>query len=98
MSSFKVVCVNSQAKPSVIPQHLWVEKEEMYTVIRVQKMAKQLGIFGFVLEEISPPKESGYDSYAHYRFRPATEEDFEAIEAVKKLLEEIEVGEFLELV
>lgn len=93
----KVVCVNNKNKPEEIPSHLWLEKDEMYTVLRIQKMAKQPGITGFVLEEITIPPGSKYDSFSSARFRPATDDDFAAIEALEQLLEEVGIGEFIEV-
>lgn len=93
----KVVCINAKNKPVEIPSGCWLEKDEMYSVVRIQKMANQPGTFGVVLEELKLPANCPYDSFAHWRFRPATEDDIEAISAVEKLLEEIGVGEFLEL-
>lgn len=97
MNKFQVVCVDDKNRPTEIPVHLWIEKEEMYTVKSVQKMVNQPGVIGLVLAEIDLPVECPYDSFRSTRFRPATEDDYAAIEAVKALLEEVE-EEFLELV
>ncbi len=97
MDKIKVVCADAKNRPIEIPINLWVEQDEMYTVISIQKMAKQPGTFGVVLDEIRLPADCPYDSFAHYRFRPATEDDFEAITAVEKLLEEVEIGDFVHL-
>ena len=59
----KVVCINSKNKPVEIPKHLWLEKDEMYTVVSIQKMANQPGTFGFVLEELKLPSDCPYDSF-----------------------------------
>jgi hypothetical protein len=94
---FKVVCINNKNKPVEIPAMFWLEKDEMYTVVSVQKMAKQPGKFGFVLAELPLPENCPYDSFLSERFRLATEDDFEAMEAVKALLEEVEEGMFVNL-
>lgn len=91
----KVVCINAKNKPEEIPTNLWLERDEMYTVLKVQKMAKQNNLMSFVLEEIKLPAEHKYDSFISNRFRPATEDDMDAIAAVEKLLEEVEVGDFI---
>jgi hypothetical protein len=97
MDKFQVVCVDAKNRPKEIPAHLWLESEELYTVKSVQKMENQPGVIGLVLVEIDLPLECPYDSFRSDRFRPATEDDYAAIEAVKALLEEVE-EEFLELV
>lgn len=94
---FQVVCTDAKNRPAEIPQSLWLEKDELYSVTSVQTMINQPGKQGFILAELPLPKESKYDSFLSDRFRPATEEDYEALEAVKKLLEEVEIGEFVHL-
>lgn len=97
MAKFKVVCINAKNKPLEIPSTLWLERDELYTVTSVQIMANQNGALGFKLAELPLPENGKYDSFLANRFRPATEDDLDAIEAVKKLLEEVEIGEFVEL-
>ena len=94
---FKVVCINDKGRPHEIPQHLWVERDEMYSVLSVQRMAKQPGVMGFVLAEIELPANGKFDSFDSKRFRPATDDDFNAIAALEQLLEEVGIGEFLEV-
>jgi hypothetical protein len=94
---FKAVCIDNKNRPLEISPLLWLEKDEMYTVVSIQKMAKQPGKFGFVLAEILLPEDCPYDSFLSDRFRLATEDDFDAMEAVKKLLEEVEEGMFVNL-
>lgn len=94
---FKVVCINAKNKPSEVPESSWVEEHEIYTVILVSRMAKQGMILGFKLAEVSMPEGCKYQHYMADRFRPATEDDFEAAEAVRKLLEESLELELVEL-
>jgi hypothetical protein len=97
MGKFHVVCINAKNKPTEIPTNCWVEEQEIYTVVAVQKMALQGGLLSFVLEEVTPPADSPFDSYLADRFRPATDDDFEAIAAVKELLEEVGERELIYL-
>lgn len=97
MGKFQVVCINAKNKSVTIPADCWVEEQEIYTVVAVQKMALQGGTLSFVLEEVAPPAHSPFDSYLSDRFRPATDDDFEAIAAVKELLEEVGEKELIYL-
>ncbi len=90
MEEFKVVCVNAQGKPKEIPGHLWVEKDEIYTVIEVKTMRLQNSMLGFVLKEIPLGDDCfPYECFASPRFRPLTEEDEEAAEFAKQAVMEI---------
>lgn len=93
----KVVCINGKNKPKNIPDKNWVFEEEIYTIDKIFKVlnASQPGMIGVTLKEVSLPKDSGYEVYQLNRFRPATDEDFEALAAMEQLLEELEIGEFL---
>lgn len=95
MSDLRVVCVDAKNRPSDFPAQFWIEKDEMYTVLQIQKMAMQPGVFGVVLQEIDLPADIPYDSFISTRFRPATQDDMDAIEAVEKLLEEVEIGDLI---
>ncbi len=93
----KVVCINNKNKPVEIPALFWLEEQEIYTIDQVFKIEhnKQKGEFGVTLKEITLPKGGKYETFNIKRFRPATPDDFDAIEAVQDLLEELEVGETL---
>ena len=88
MNKFKVVCLNDKQRPKEINPQNWVEQEEIYTVVKVQTMANQGNIAGFILEEIQPNPDSGYDSYKATRFAPVSTDDIKALEAVKELVKE----------
>ena len=88
MKKFKVICTNDKGCPAGISSSNWVKEDEVYTVAKVQTMANQGNVTGFVLEEIQPNPESGYDSYKATRFAPATETDIAALNAVKELVKE----------
>lgn len=97
MSEFRVICIDDKNRPIVIPTKNWVEKDEDYTVIGVQNMARQKGIFGYILKEVSPPKESGYNSYNAMRFRLEMPRDIEAQKAFEQLMQEVEENEIVYL-
>lgn len=86
----KVICINNSNRPPSIPLKDWPDKGEIYTVVAT--LPQPVLGFGYVLEEIAPPADSGFNSYDAARFREATDDDLEAIEAVRELMEEI--GEF----
>lgn len=94
MEHFKVVCINSASKPREIPGHLWIEKNEVYTVIGVRPMSIQRGKVGFILKELPLGEDCfPYEYFLADRFRPVTEEDAEAAEFAKAALEECEMDE-----
>lgn len=90
MESFQVVCINAASKPREIPGHLWVEKDEIYTVIEVKTMMLQGRSLGFVLKELPLGEDCfPYEAFSSHRFRPLTEEDEEAAEFAKQAVAEI---------
>lgn len=85
---FRVICVNSSNKPNDIPNTHWIKKDEVYTVIQMDYLNVQNRVLGFKLEEINIDNYFPYQYFLSSRFRPFTEDDANAEEAVKKLLEE----------
>tara|TARA_R110002096_G_scaffold412192_1_gene612613 strand:- start:748 stop:1023 length:276 start_codon:yes stop_codon:yes gene_type:complete len=85
---FKVVAINVSGRPNDIPTSKWIEKDEVYTVLKMDHMSIQGGALGFKLEEINIDDCFPYQYFSAERFRPFSEEDAEAEEAVRKLLEE----------
>lgn len=85
---YKVECVNDQGKPNDIPNNQWIKKGNQYTVIKADYLNMQNRILGFQLEEVSLEGCFPYLYFAASRFRPLTEDDINAEEAVKKILEE----------
>lgn len=94
---YKVICINSKNCPSGIPTESWIEEGEVYTVIYASNMARQKLVLGYRLAEISLPTTGDYQYYLADRFRPLTDEDLEAEEAVKQLLEETLERELISL-
>ena len=85
---FKVVAINTQGRPNEIPTSQWIEKDEVYTVLQMDYMNMQGRMLGFKLEEVNIDNCFPYQYFSADRFRPFSEEDAKAEEAVKKLLEE----------
>ena len=74
------------------------EETEIYHVASTHRSVTQGMKLGYVLEEIDISSLRGkYDSFAAERFRPATEDDRLAMEAVEALMEECAELEFLYL-
>jgi len=88
MGEFKVVCIDAGGRPNEIPNNLWVVKDEVYEVIKVEYMNIQNRLLGFELNELDISGCFPYTRFAATRFRPYTKDDKEAAEAVEQLLEE----------
>ena len=84
----KIVCIDSDNRPNEIPINLWVVKEDVYTVSKAEYMNIQNRLLGFELEELDINGCFPYTRFAANRFRPYTEADDKAMEAVENLLEE----------
>ena len=90
METFRVVCINANARPADFPAHLWVEKGEIYTVVNAKYLAKQHMAMGYQLSEIELTDDCKYKFFLANRFRPYTEDDALAEVAVESLLQEME--------
>lgn len=95
MESFRIVCVNDRAKPKGFPAHLWIKKDEVYTVIEAKYLARQHMAIGYKLAEIEIPEDCEYQYFLSNRFRPVDDEAVEAEEAVKELLKEVDIVEYV---
>lgn len=93
--NYRVICIDAKNRPSNIPIENWIEEGETYTVIDAANMAKQGMVLGVKLSEISLPPTSEFEYYLADRFRPVSEEDLEAEEAVRQLIEESFMEELL---
>jgi hypothetical protein len=89
--NFKVVCIDASNRPNDIPNILWIEKDEVYTVIKAEYMNIQNKILGFELAEKDLSDCFPYSCFVATRFRPYTKDDEAAIAAVKDLLLEVEI-------
>jgi hypothetical protein len=94
METFRVVCINDKAKPKEFPSHLWIKKGEVYTVSDAKYLARQHMSIGYKLYEIEIPEDSPYQFFLANRFRPYDDEDAEAEEAVRELLEQAYITEY----
>lgn len=90
METFRVVCINASARPAEFPAHLWVEKGEVYTVVDAKYLVKQHMAIGYKFAEIELPEDCKYKFFLANRFRPCTDDDAMAEEAVAELLKEAE--------
>lgn len=94
MENYRVVCINDKAKPSAIPSGSWIEEGEVYTVIMASNMALQRMTLGYKLAEVSMPRDCEYQYYTASRFRPYSDDDKLAEQAVEQLLlEELQLIE-----
>lgn len=93
METFRVVCVNDKARPNNFPPHLWVKKNEVYTIVEAKYLARQHMAVGYKLAEIDIPEDCEYQFFLSNRFRPYSDDDAEAEEAVNELLKEFDTVE-----
>jgi hypothetical protein len=94
---FKVVCIDNSNRPSGIKASNWIDKDETYTVVYACYMSRQNNIIGFKLNEVSLPVGGEYEFFKAARFRPFSELDAEAEEAMFQLLQEVDEMELLEV-
>jgi len=73
------------------PPQLWIEKNEVYTVVDAKYLARQHMTIGYKLAEIDLPEDSVYQYFLSNRFRPYSDEDEMLEAALEELLEETEV-------
>lgn len=70
----KVICINDSNKPKKITEDQWVKKGQLYTVIRVVRLALQNDKLGLILKEIKLDKSCfPYEFYDSDRFIVANE-------------------------
>ena len=79
----KIMCVNDANRPKEIPQHKWVKKDQIYTLIEVQNLLSSQS-FGFVLAEIDLDE----SCFPYHYFSP---ERFVPIDSIQEnLLSQVE--------
>jgi hypothetical protein len=91
MEQFRVVCVNDRFCPMGFPPQLWIQKNEVYTVVDAKYLARQHMTIGYKFAEIDLPEDSVYQYFLSNRFRPYSDEDEMLEAALEELLEETEV-------
>ncbi len=89
--------MDAKNKPVEIPATSWPHEQEIYTIDKLYRIenSSQLNQIGVTLKEISIPSGLSYETYRLERFRPATQDDHDALAAMEGLLEELEIGEFI---
>jgi len=95
MDNFRVVCINDKAMPKEFPASCWLKKGETYTVVDARYLARQHMSIGYKLAEVEIPQDCAYQYFLSNRFRPCSDEDQEAEEAVRELLEGAEVVDYV---
>ena len=87
MDSFKVVCINDSRKPEGF-FGTWIQKNKIYTVVDVKKLANQRMTLGYKLQEAPIDEDSIYKFFLSNRFRLLDDSDL-AQEAFDELMKEI---------
>lgn len=96
MTPFKVICVNDNDRPEMIPQSKWLVKNQSYTVIKVAKLLIQGGMVGFKLEGLDIDAYFPYQFFAANRFMIPLDNVWNIEEMLEKILKEAK-EEVLEL-
>lgn len=94
---FKVICINAKNRPKQIPAHLWVEKDEVYTVIGAARLPLAGNKIGLKLAELDISECFPYEWFMSERFRLPAEGELEAYESVSELIEETLGEELIEV-
>lgn len=84
---FPVICIDASNKPNDIPNSKWLEKDKIYTVIRVVKLPLQGMAIGYELEEIDLKDCFPYQFFSSNRFGVLIREDEWAEEILADILE-----------
>jgi hypothetical protein len=90
MDQFRVICINDKFRPVDFPAHLWIKKDQIYTVSEAKHLARQHMAVGYKFYEIEIPEDCKYQFFIANRFRPVDEDELEAEKALEQLLLETE--------
>ena len=87
----KAVCIDDSNRPVDIPEHKWVKKEEIYTIVKVVELKLQNNSLGVELEEIDLKDCFPYEYFLAARFAPISpknsiEKELEKEEHLEELL------------
>lgn len=88
MMPFRVICMNDSDRPESIPLSSWVKKDNIYTVVQVDRLHMQGGSIGYKLYEIDLDPYFPYQYFGAWRFAVIAE-DLENMEEVDKLIDQI---------
>lgn len=80
----KVICIDNSGRPESIPLSKWIVKGKEYTVIQVDKINMDPGVYGYKLEELNIDDCFPYLYFRSTRFSIPTEE--------LELIEELEIN------
>tara|TARA_R110002126_G_scaffold79669_8_gene197699 strand:- start:2162 stop:2458 length:297 start_codon:yes stop_codon:yes gene_type:complete len=94
---FKVICIDAKNRPKQIPAHLWIEKDEAYTVIDAARLPLAGNKIGLKLEELDISQCFPYEWFMSERFRLPAEDEMEAYNSVSELIEETLGEELIEI-
>lgn len=84
----RVICTNSESKPSNISFDEWIKEGEIYTVTAIDRMGLQFGKLGFKLEEIKLTDNSfPYEYYDAERFKLI--ENTGTLETIKEMFDSL---------
>lgn len=86
-TQFPVICIDASNKPNDIPNSKWLEKDKIYTVIRVVKLPLQGMAIGYELEEIDLTDCFPYRFFSSNRFGILMRDDEWAEEVLSEILE-----------
>jgi len=67
----KVTCINDSNRPNEIPESRWVKKGVEYTVVQVDKLNAQGGLYGYKLAELNIDDLAPYQYFDSNRFSPS---------------------------
>jgi hypothetical protein len=65
---FKVICLDASGRNESIPESKWINKNEIYTVVKVDKINMQGGKLGFQLAEVDLASCFPYTYFGAWRF------------------------------
>lgn len=81
----KILCIDSNNKPKIIPDNEWVEEGKVYSIKSIVNLPLQPTIIGYLLNEISlSPSSFPYEFYSSKRFVILSDKN----EVLEEILEE----------
>lgn len=99
MIPFRVLCLIDSAKPENIPNNKWVKKDNIYTVVQVDRLHLSGGTLGYKLYELNIDEYFPYTYFAAWRFAVIADDldsEEEIEELIDNLLEEASAGKEIE--
>lgn len=84
----EVICVFDKGRPENIPISKWVKKGDKYTIINVERMLMQDGVYGVKLAEIDLSDYFPYTRFASTRFKVVNPTE-DLVEELENMVEEV---------